>query len=217
MSLRTQLLVPVVAVAAIALVTAAVASTAPVEGRDYSLLRTPQRPESSAKVEVIEFFSYGCPHCADVNPQLPAWSGKLPKDTAFLKVPVGFGRASWSNLARAYYALQSTGDLERLDQPLFDAIHKQRVPLQDEASIAAWVRKQGGDADAFTTAYRSPGVATKVARAEELVRRYQIMEVPRFVVGGRYLVLGETHEQVLANATALAAQEQAQAQRNASR
>jgi protein dithiol oxidoreductase (disulfide-forming) len=208
---------PAFAILIATVVASASASAAPVEGRDYSTLRSQQRPESSAQVEVIEFFSYGCPHCADLNPQLKAWAAKLPRDTAFIKVPVGFGRSSWASLARAYYALQATGDLERLDQALFDAIHKQRLPLQDEASIAAWVGKQGGKADAFTTAYRSPGVATKVARAEELVRRYQIMEVPKFAVGGRYLVMGESHEQVLANATALAAQAQDQAQRNASR
>ncbi len=197
----------------LSLIVATSAAATPLEGRDYTRLATPQRSDTPGKVEVIEFFSYGCPHCADVNPQLKAWEGKLPANAVFKRVPVGFGRSAWQSLARAYYALQATGDLERFDQPLFDAIHKQRLPLQDERSIAAWVGKQGGNAAAFSDAFKSFAVANKVARAEELTKRYQIMQVPTFAVDGRYIVLGDSHEEVLANASALVTQ----TQRNASR
>ncbi|HEU4531122.1 MAG TPA: thiol:disulfide interchange protein DsbA/DsbL [Steroidobacteraceae bacterium] len=197
----------------LSVIVATSAAAAPVEGRDYTRLSTPQRSDTPGKVEVIEFFSYGCPHCADVNPQLKPWEGKLPADAVFKRVPVGFGRPAWQSLARAYYALEATGDLERLDQPLFDAIHKQRLPLQDERSIAAWVGKQGGNAAAFSAAFKSFAVVNKTARAEELTRRYQIMQVPTFAVDGRYIVLGDSHEAVLGNASALVTQ----TQRNASR
>src|SRR5215472_10929008 len=119
------------------------------EGLDYRSL-TPPRPTSSpGKIEVLEFFSYGCPHCARFSPLVSAWAAALPKDVVFKRVPVSYGRPQWTNLSRAYYSLQATGDLARLDAALFHAIHDEQQNLFDEQSLADWVGKQGGDAARF--------------------------------------------------------------------
>src|SRR5215472_15813981 len=95
------------------------------EGRDYRLL-TPARPTSSpGKNEVVEFFSYACPHCARFNPLISAWVARQPKDIAFKRVAVSYERAAWINLSRSYYALEATGYLKKLDAALFRAIHEE--------------------------------------------------------------------------------------------
>src|ERR1044072_4111925 len=110
---------------------------AQVQGQDYQLL-TPAQPTSSPDtVEVIEFFSYGCPHCAAMAPQIEKWVAQLPANTTFVRVPVSFGRREWGVLSRAYYTLEATGDLARLDDALFDGIQKEHRPLFDEDNLAA--------------------------------------------------------------------------------
>jgi protein dithiol oxidoreductase (disulfide-forming) len=163
-----------------------------VEGRDYRTLESPQPTTSPpGKIEVIEFFSYGCPHCNDFYPLITAWLAKQPRDLVFKRVPVGFGRPQWVNLARAYYALLATGDLDRLDGALFHAIHVEHLELYDLGSLAAWVGKHGGKADQFTNAYTSFGVNNETVQADQMVEDYQVTGIPTLAVNGRYVVLGE--------------------------
>lgn len=164
-------------------------SAAPLQqGRDYELIQPPQLAESPGKIEVLEFFSYGCPHCKDFHPLLMAWAAKLPKDVSFKRVPVTFGRAAWTNLARLYHSLQATGDLTRLDMVVFRAIHEQRVNLYTDESISAWVQGQGVDAKRFAATFDSFAVNTQVARDEQLVKNYKVQGVPLLTVAGRYAV-----------------------------
>ena len=127
MSLRTRLmtlaggLLGLVSLATAA--PAATAAAAPVQGTDYRLVVPPQNTLSPDKIEVVEFFSYACPHCGAFFPVVNQWLARQPKDVVFRRVPIGFSRPEWINLARAYYALQSTGDLPRLDGALLHAIH----------------------------------------------------------------------------------------------
>ena len=188
-----------------------------VAGRDYTALQPAQRTDSPGKVEVIEFFSYGCPHCADLHSKVTAWQKALPKDAVFKRVPVGFGRPAWDNLARAYYALEATGDLAKLDGLLYEAIHKQGQSLVDGASLTAWVGRNGGDAARFTAAFNSFSVSTKAARAQELTKSYRITAVPTFTVDGRYSVIGHSEDQMLSTAAELIGKARAESQRNASR
>jgi protein dithiol oxidoreductase (disulfide-forming) len=116
-----------------------------IAGHDYVVLDTPQRQESNGKIEVMEFFLWGCPHCYEFYPKLSRWLSTLPKDTSFKRVPVGLGHPEWEALANAYYALQSTGDVDRLNSQIFEDIHKNHVWLYDEHSITAWVGKHGVD------------------------------------------------------------------------
>lgn len=175
----------------------------PVQGFDYALLQSTQPDDTPGKIEVIQFFSYGCPHCADLHGRVTAWTASLPADVVYTPVPVGFGRQAWVNLARTYYALEAIGDVEKVDTALFHAIHVERLPLSDERAIMDWLASQGVDTVKFADAFRSFGVATKVARADELARRYRITAVPTFTVDGRFAVIGRSEQQMLDTADAL--------------
>jgi protein dithiol oxidoreductase (disulfide-forming) len=187
MSMRPALCV----LTAILLLTSGRAAAQAVEGRDYRTLNPP-RPTTSppGKIEVTEFFSYGCPHCNDFYPLLTAWLARQPKDVVLERVPVGFGRPQWVNLARAYYALLATGQLERLDGALFHAIHEEHLQLYDLESLATWVGKHGGNADKFTNAYTSFGVNNQTVQADQMAEDYQVTGIPTLAVNGRYVVLG---------------------------
>lgn len=183
----------------------------PLEGKDYRTLAAPQPTNSPGKIEVLEFFSYGCPHCNEFYPLVSAWQAKLPKDVVFRREAVGFGRPLWINLARAFYALQASGDLERLDGALFHALHEEQLPLTDEQSLADWVGKHGGDADKFTKAYTSFGVNNHTVQADTMAEAYTVEGIPALAIDGRYLVLGDSHEQMLANADRVIVMVRAQA------
>jgi len=159
-----------------------------VRGRDYDHIDPPQPGDDPAKIEVLEFFSYGCPHCKDLNPLVSRWLTTLPEDVAFKRVPVGWGRAAWANLARLYYALEATGDLKRLDDAVFRAIHDERVSLFSEKTIADWVTRRGLDAKRFAAAYDSAGTRRMLTRGEELTRNYKVEGVPLLTVDGGYAV-----------------------------
>jgi thiol:disulfide interchange protein DsbA len=191
-----------VMLAFLAFVTSAHASI--VAGHDYVVLDVPQRQETKGKIEVIEFFSWGCPHCYDFYPLLNRWLATLPKNIAFKRVPVGFGHPEWDNLAKAYFALQSTGDLTRLDGPIFEAIHREHVSLYDEDNITTWVGKHGVNVAKFTAAYRSFGVNTSVGQAQQTVIDYRVDGVPTLAIGGRYKVSSD-HNKMLPTADELIA------------
>lgn len=178
-----------------------------VQGRDYSLLPSPQPVSTPGKIEVIEFFSYACPHCAAFHPAVTKWAEALPKDAVFVRVPVSFGRRPWGQLVRAYYALEATNALGKFDGALFDAIHNQRKQLFNEDSLAAWVGEQGGNAAEFREAFNSPEVTEKAQRAEELSRDYRVDGVPQLTVNGKYVALGQTQGDMLRIASELIARE----------
>lgn len=161
------------------------------EGRDWRAITPPQPAESAHRIEVIEFFSYGCPHCRHLHPLVTAWAKHLPEDVALIRVPVSFGRAAWASLVRLHFALELTGDLERLDEAVFEAIHAQRTKLFTKDQILAWVGRQGVDAKAFEDAFTSFVVQRRLARSDQLVREYAVDAVPLITVGGRYAVVGQ--------------------------
>ncbi len=182
------------------------------EGRNFVTLVPPQPTSQRHKIEVVEFFSYGCPHCARFYPLLSAWLAKLPPDVLFRRVPVGFNRDLWVNLQRAYYALDASGDLARLDGPLFRALHEQRQPLIDEASLADWVGRNGGNADKFTAAYISLDINKQSFQADQMAEEYRIEGIPAMAVDGRYVAHAEASadeeqglKDLLANVDALIA------------
>jgi protein dithiol oxidoreductase (disulfide-forming) len=180
------------------------------EGSEYRYIDPPQHPATAGKIEVLEFFSYGCPHCNEFYPQVNAWAAKLPKDIVFKRVATGLGRMPWTNLARMYYALEATGDLTRLDGQVFHAIHEEHAPLFDEAAITDWVGKHGVDVTKFKAAFESFGVNNKVNQSEEMVESYKVEGVPALTIDGKYLVLGDSFAQMLANADAVIAMDRQQ-------
>lgn len=162
-----------------------------VEGRDWRPLELPQPPSDPAKIEVLEFFSYGCPHCAHLNPHIKPWAAALPPDVSFKRIPVTFGRAAWANLARLFFALELTGDLDRLDQAVFDAVTEQRKGLYTDKAIFDWVQGQGVALDAFKEAFNGFTTENQLKRSDVLVQRYRVDAVPRITVAGRYVVVGD--------------------------
>jgi thiol:disulfide interchange protein DsbA len=181
--------ISIVALAFLALSTSPQASI--IAGHDYVVLSTPQRQENNGKIEVVEFFSWGCPHCYEFYPMLSRWVGTLPKDAAFKRVPVGLGHPEWEALARAYYALQTTGDVDRLDSKIFDDIHRNHVWLYDEQSITAWVGKHGVNVPKFTEAFRSFNVNMSAGQAEQRAEDFRIPGVPALAIAGKYTVGGD--------------------------
>lgn len=178
--------------------TSAWAMSAPAQGTDYALISPPQPPTTTGKVEVVEFFSYGCPHCYHLQPLLTQWKKtELPANAVLVRVPVSLGRREWGQLVRAFYTLEATGDLERLDDKLFDAIHKDGQRLFDIDTLSAWAAQNGIDANKFRTQFNSPEVSAKAMRAEQLAREYKISGVPTITVAGKYRALGKDYPDML--------------------
>lgn len=188
-----------------AALTVAMPSSAQTAGKDYTLISPAQPTEDAGKIEVLEFFSYGCPHCADFNPLVTAWAAKLPGDVVFRKVPITFGRAAWANIARLYYALKVTGDLDRLESDVFKAIHNDRINLFEEKPLLEWVAKKGVDQKKFAEAFNSFGVMSQVKRGDQMAQAYKIQGVPALAVDGKYLVGGKDFNEQLAIADKLIA------------
>jgi len=170
-------------------------------GRDYVVIEPAQLTDNPAKIEVIEFFSYACPHCNDLSPHINKWAAKLPSDVVFKRVPVGFNNPFYQLMAKLYYTLEAIGELERLDGAVFNAIHEKGLKLVDDKSIAEWVVSQGVDAKKFSDAFNAFGVISKTKRADQIAQSSRISGVPALVVDGRYLVTGKevkSHADLLA-------------------
>jgi thiol:disulfide interchange protein DsbA len=179
-------------------------------GRDYQALPTPQPTQApKGKTEIVEFFSFACPHCYEAHRKVLEWARKLPPNVTFRQVPVDFHKPGWEPLAHAAYAMQAMGQFDRLESPFFEAIHKEQKPLFDEKAITAWMVEHGVDAKEFTAAWNSFSVSTHMSQNDRMVEAYQVSGVPLFVVDGRYQVGGTTFDQVLANAAELASQAKA--------
>lgn len=160
----------------------------PVEGQDYFKLNPPLPPADPKKLVVTEFFSYHCPHCYKFAKPFAAWSAKLPADVKADRAAVAIGHQAWMPSAQAFYALTALKAVPAIDDAFFGAIHRERKPLADEASIAAFAAGQGIDRAAFQNAYRSFSVQLQTKRADDLSRQARLPSVPALLVDGRYLV-----------------------------
>jgi len=169
---------------------AAIDALAQQAGRDYFDIVPPQPGGARGRIEVTEYFSFGCSHCRDLEPHLQAWRAKLPADVVLVRVPVGFGRAEWAELARLYLTLEAMGLSEKLLMPIYSAVQVQRVNLADEKTRAAWLAKQGVDTAKFSQASRSFVVAGQWRLAEERAVAHKVESVPLIVVNGRYMMNG---------------------------
>lgn len=155
------------------------------EGKHYTVLN-PQRPvDAKDKIEVTEFFWYGCPHCYEFEPTLNAWLKTLPKDVAFRRVPADFGR--WTGGAKLFYALEALGEEDRVHKDLFDAVHRDRLDFNNQAAVGEWLAKKGIDRKKFDEAYNSFSVQSNVSRAQHLTRTHALTGVPAVIVGGKYV------------------------------
>lgn len=162
-----------------------------VPGRDYQLINAPQPTDSGKKVEVIEFFWYGCPHCSSLQPPLKAWLKKKPADVEFRRMPTAF-EEPWLQLARTYYAIEAMGLVEKLHHDVFAAIHQQRaldprMLLRDPKPLFDWIASKGVDRQKFIDTYNSFGVNSRTQRTIEVTSKYAVPFTPVIVVDGRYI------------------------------
>jgi len=176
------------AAALIVFFVAGAAQAQPTAGVEYRNLATAQPTDSPGKIEVLEFFWYGCPHCYNFEPVITPWVKKLPKDVQFRRMPAMFND-EYAQGARAFYALEAIGEEERLHKALFEAVHTgSRLRVADEAALTEWLGKHGVDTKKFAAAYRSFSVEGKLKRAAQLTQAYKIEGVPSIAVNGKYVV-----------------------------
>ena len=170
----------------------ATASAQLVAGKDYQVIKPPQPTASGNHVEVLEFFWYGCPHCAHLQPSLHEWLKRTPADVAFRRQPAAF-QDNWVQLARTYYTIDAIDAVNKLHGELFDAIHKTKVlnPAalsKDQKPLFDWVATKGVNRQKFEEAYKSFGVASKAQRTIDTTSAYDISGTPSIVIDGRYLI-----------------------------
>ena len=178
------------------------------EGKTFVEL-SPAQPTLAGKIEVIEFFHYGCPHCRHLDPLVEGWKKTLGGDVAFHRSPVIWGQGALAGLARLYFSLEATGQLEALHPKIFAAVQDERRLVYDRDGARAWVQENGGDGKAVYDAWTSFGVETRVKESDARARAYKLDGVPTLAVGGRYLTsasLTGSHEAALKEVDRLIAQ-----------
>jgi thiol:disulfide interchange protein DsbA len=157
----------------------------------YTELKPTQPTESAAgKIEVLEFFWYGCPHCYSLEPSIEVWTKKLPADVQFRRVPAVFNER-WGHDAAIFYTFEALGVLNKLHRPFFDAIHRDRLRSDNQQALSEWLQKNGVDSNRFFDTMKSFGVQTKLRRAAQLSVAYRIDGTPAMAVQGRYTVSAE--------------------------
>jgi thiol:disulfide interchange protein DsbA len=165
-----------------------VASTALAEltpGKEFQVLNPPQPISSGDKIEVIEFFYYGCPYCNEALPLITKWIPTLPADVQYRRVPV-VRPDKWSPMARTYYTLEKLDKLS-LHRHVFDSMHIDGLSLSDEKEMFDWARRNYIDRDKFAEIYKSDETTAKVAKAQQLTEQYGIARIPAFAIDGKYL------------------------------
>jgi thiol:disulfide interchange protein DsbA len=142
----------------------------------------------AGKIEVLEFFSYGCIHCYKLHPLAKAWAAAQPADVVFRRVPVTFDRPPMMPLAKLFYTLESAGLLAAHDDAVFAAIHDQAQSLMTEEAILAWATARGIDMALFRKHWEAPETLAKVTRANDMARAYKVSGTPALYAAGRWQV-----------------------------
>jgi len=180
----------VLALAAASLSFAAAGAFAQAPAAPYSTLNPPQPTEGGGKIEVIEFFWYGCPHCYSIEPAVNAWLKTAPKDVVFRRVPA-VPNESWGQMAGVFYTLEAMGVLDQMHLKVFDATHKDNFNLANKKIREEWLAKNGVDVAKYNDVEKSFTVASKIQRARQLTGAYRVDSVPRIIVNGKYYTSAE--------------------------
>lgn len=165
---------------------AAPAPAAPKEGEQYQVLPQKLETPAGAQVEVIEFFSYACPHCNAFEPTLAAWVKKQGSNIVFKRVHVAAGQRAVPQ-QRLFYALDALGLLGQYHEKAFAAMHQQRLRFTEDDEVIAWATQNGIDRARFADAYRSFGVTAKVRRAGAMMNEYKVDHWPLVAIDGRFI------------------------------
>lgn len=159
------------------------------EGIEYKRISPAQPTITKDKVEVVELFWYGCPHCFHFEPDLKAWLAKKPDNVVFYRVPAVFNPA-WALHARAFYAATSLGLFDNgkheFHEAFFDELHKHKKRLNNKKELQVFFARFGISAEDFNNTFDSFAVNTKVNRAVTLSKRYQLQGVPTLIINGKY-------------------------------
>ena len=161
-----------------------------VAGKDYTVVANPVKVEVPGKIEVREFFWYGCPHCFKLEPHMQTWLKELPKDVRFVRTPASMNPV-WEQGARGYYVMEALGVRKNIHLPLFHAIHKEGKQIFSQAEQANYLALYGIPQEKFNSLFNSFAITGKVAQGNRLAQQYQLSGVPAVVVNGKYVVTGE--------------------------
>ena len=155
----------------------------------FETLRPSQPVEGGGKIEVTEFFWYGCPHCYALEPYINAWLKTKPQDVVFKRVPTY--NDNWAPMVSLYYTLEAMGLADQYHQKVFEAIHKSNVNMNNKGKRDEWLKANGIDPAKFAEVEKSFTVATKIQRAKQLSQAYKVDGVPRVFVNGKYFTSPE--------------------------
>jgi thiol:disulfide interchange protein DsbA len=173
------------AVAGVANAQSAPAAVSLAQGKNYRVI--PQQPVSDPeRIEVIDFFFYGCPYCNQLRPMLERWRKALPADIVFRRTPT-VRHDSWAPLARTYYTLEILGETERLHEEVYKSYHDDALAMSQAEVMANWAERHGIDRSHWLSVYGSDEVSRKVEQARQMTKDYDIQGTPSLVIDGRYL------------------------------
>ena len=155
------------------------------QGKEYLVLANPQPTSTGDNIEVVELFWYGCPHCYRLEPLIGEWLASKPDDVEFIRMPAVLG-PNWELYGKAYYTAELLGVMDKIHLALFEALHKDRKKLRDEAAVQAFFVEQGVSAEDFKNTFNSFAVNVKLNNAKQMTRRYAITGVPTIIINGKY-------------------------------
>lgn len=167
--------------------------------KGYEIISPAQPTQHPDKIEVIEFFWYGCPHCYSFEPLLDKWSKNLPKNVEFIRQPAAFNEL-WSKHAKAYYTAEALGIVDKVHADLFDAIQNKKESLDTEEALSKFFIAHGVNETQFKEAYNSFVVDSKMRQAPLMAARYGITGVPAIIINGKYKTNGTlagSHEKMI--------------------
>jgi len=152
---------------------------------EYRLI-APQPVETGERIEIIDFFWYGCPYCNELQPALDEWTKRKPADVTVRRIPVIL-RDTWAPHARIYYTLELLGEAERLHAQVYRSYHVEELHMSKPDVMEQWAARNGIERRRWLDAYYSPEVDARIARAAQATKRYDVQGTPSLVVDGRYL------------------------------
>lgn len=180
------------------------------EEKGYDTLSPAQPVANPAKVEVIEFFWYGCPHCYNLEPYVNKWLENKPENVEFIRQPAAFSQL-WADHAKVYYVAEALGIVDKVHGDIFELVQKnQQKNLRTEAQLLDFFTKHGVEAAKVQEAFNSFAVDNKVRKAKVTPARYGLTGVPALIVNGKYKITGKlagSHENMITILEQLIAQE----------
>ena len=197
--------------AALLLATSSLAETY-TAGKEYVVLSNPQPTDNADKIEVVELFWYGCPHCYRLEPVIAQWQEKKPDDVEFIQMPAVLGKG-WELLAKGFYTAELLNVSDKTHTALFEAMHVDKKKIKDEASLQKIFAEQGVSAEDFSKTFNSFAVSVKLNNAKLMTKRYAITGVPTLIINGKYSTsasLAGSNQNIIKVVDYLVSQERAQ-------